>query len=179
MISHLSWNILGGLLCGIFLVVCNIKLLFWLLLLPALPLNPDQTEPPVVGDDQGGEDRHEEARPRVDGKDAGEAGRVLNDRIEARVESVAQDGDGEGEAAPQRANPARKHLRRDQVHHCVDAEGVRDEHEDGDDEGHDAEVEGEEGVAPVGEGGHGGAAEAEDERAAGKHVTSVCSLQSC
>ena len=132
----------------------------------------------MVGDDQGSEDRHEDARPRVDGKDAGEAGGALDDGIEARVEGVPQDGDGEREAAAEGANPAREHLRRDQVHHRVDAKGVRDEHEDGDDEGHDAEVDGEEGVAPVGEGGHGSTAEAKHKRAAGKHVTSVCSFQS-
>ena len=68
-------------------------------MLLALPLNPDQTEAPVIGDDQGSEDRHEEARPRVDSEDAGEAGGTLDDGIEAWVECVAQDCDGEGETA--------------------------------------------------------------------------------
>ena len=132
----------------------------------------------MVRDDQGSEDGHEEARPRVDGKDAGEAGGTLDDGIEARVECVAQDCDGEGETAAEGANSARKHLRSDQMHHGIDAKGVGDKHEDGDEERHDAKVEGEEGVAPVGEGGHGSAAEGEQERAGGKHVTSVCSFQS-
>ena len=148
-------------------------------LLLTISLNPDQAEAPVVGNHQPGEHGHDQARPGVDGEHAGEAGRALDDGVEAGVESVTKDGDGEGQAAPEGPHPARKHLGRDQVHHRVDAKGVGDEHENGDDEGHDAKVEGEEGLPPVGEGSHGSAAEPEQEGAAGKHVAMVRSLQSC
>ena len=51
----------------------------------------------MVGDHQPGEHGHDQARPGVDGEDAGEAGRALDDGVEAGVESVAKDGDGEGQ----------------------------------------------------------------------------------
>lgn len=103
----------------------------------------------MVRDHKSSEAGHEEARPGVDGEHGGEAGGALHDRVEARVERVAQDGDGESEAAAERAHPPWEHLGGDQVHHGVDAKGVGDEHEDGDDEGGDAKVEREEGLSPV------------------------------
>ena len=65
------------------------------------------------------------------------------------------------------------------MHHRVDAEGVADEHDDGNHEGRETEdwTEGQEFSPPVREGGQGRAAEGEEEGAGGEHVLPVAVFQ--
>ena len=124
------------------------------------PLYGGEGEAPVVGDGADSEEEHGEGGRRVHQEHAGEARRLKQHRVERGVEAGAQDGEGQGEGAAEGPCGAGEHLAGDQVHHGVH-HGVGHEHQDGDGEREGAEggAEGEQGEAPVGEGGHGGAAQ--------------------